>query len=62
MYNQERMNSDFFSDFRDLLSQIWQYRPILIVLVSGGFIIFVLLVIDAHRHRKKQKSRHKRLH
>jgi len=58
------MNSDFFSDFRALVSQLWQYRPILIVLVCGGFIIFTLVVIDSYRHpRKKQKSRHKkRLH
>jgi len=56
------MNSDFVSDFRAFVSLLWQNRPILIVLLCGGFIIFVLLVIDAHRHRKKQKSRHKRLH
>jgi len=57
------MNSEFFSDFRALVSVLWQYRPILIVLVCGGFIIFLLLVVDAHRHRKKQKHRHKnRLH
>jgi len=56
------MNSDFYSDFRALVSQLWQYRPILIVLVCGGFIIFVLVVVDTYRHRKKQKSRHKRLH
>ena len=48
------MNSDFTSDFRDLVSQLWQYRPILILLVVGGFIIFLLVVIDTHRHRKKQ--------
>jgi hypothetical protein len=56
------MNSEFFSDFRAFVSLIWQYRPILVVLILGGAIIFALVVIDAHRHRKKRKSRHKRLH
>jgi len=56
------MNSDFVSDFRAFVSLLWQYRPILVVLICGGFIVFILLVIDAHRHRKKQKRRHKRLH
>jgi len=56
------MNSDFLSDFRAFVSLLWQNRPILIVLICGGFIVFVLLVVDAHRHRKQQKNRHKRLH
>jgi hypothetical protein len=61
--NWGRMIADIIPDFRDLVSQLWQYRPILIVLVCGGFILFVLVVIDAHRHRKKQKGRcKKRLH
>jgi hypothetical protein len=56
------MNSDFFSDFRAFVSLLWQYRPIIVVLVSGVFIMFILVVIDAHRYRKKRKGRHKRLH
>ena len=61
--NWGRMIADIFSDFRDLVSQLWQYQPILVVLICGGFLIFVLVVIDAHRHRKKRKSRcKKRLH
>jgi hypothetical protein len=57
------VNSDFYSDFCALVSELWQHRPILIVLVVGGFIVFVLVVIDAYRHRKRQKGRHtKRLH
>jgi hypothetical protein len=57
------MNSDFYSDFCALVSELWQHGPILIVLVVGGFIIFILVVIDTYRHRKKQKGRHtKRLH
>jgi hypothetical protein len=56
------MNSEFFSDFRALLSLLWQYQPVLIVLASGGVIIFILSVIDTHRHRKRLKDKHKRLH
>jgi hypothetical protein len=57
------MNSDFIPDFDDLVSTVWRYKPILVLLVAGGFIVFVLVVIDTHRHRKKQKGRHKkRLH
>jgi len=57
------MIADIAQDFRDLVAQLWQYRPVLIVLLAGGFIIFVLVVIDAHRHRRKQKGRcKKKLH
>jgi len=52
------MNSDLFK----FASEIWQRQPIIIVLLLGGFVIFVLLVTDAYRHRKMQKGRHKRLH
>jgi cell division protein FtsL len=51
------------SDFSQFISEIWRYQPVIIVLLVGGFIMFVLLVIDTHRHRKKiQKQRppHKR--
>jgi hypothetical protein len=57
------MNNDTFSDFRELVSEVWQYRPVLIVLLIGGFIIFIMVVIDTYRHRKQRKGRHKkRLH
>jgi hypothetical protein len=53
-----RMNSDSSS----FLSELWRYKPIVIVLAIGGMILFILLVIDAYRHRKRRKDRHKRLH
>ncbi len=56
------MNSEFVSDIRDFVALLWQYRPFLLVMIAAGIIIFVLLIIDTHRHRKKQKGRHKRLH
>ena len=50
--------------FLDFIRQLWQERPQVIVLLVGGLLIFVLLVIDTFRHRKKLKERHrtKRLH
>jgi hypothetical protein len=56
------MNSDFFKDFCTFVSEIWQHQPLILVLLIGGAIIFVLLVVDTHRHRKKQKDRHKPRH
>jgi hypothetical protein len=49
-------------DTSDFMQTLWQYKPIIIVLLVGGLIVFVLLVVDTHRHRNKQKKRHKRLH
>jgi cell division protein FtsL len=46
------------SDFSQFVSEIWRYKPIIIVLLVGVFIMVVLSVIDTHRHRKKiQKKR-----
>ncbi|HEV2436010.1 MAG TPA: hypothetical protein VG077_08420 [Verrucomicrobiae bacterium] len=44
------------------MPELWRYKPIIIVLAIGGVILFALLVIDAYRHRKRRKDRHKRLH
>jgi hypothetical protein len=50
-------------DLSKLIGDIWQYKPVIIVLVVGGLIIFVLSVIDTHRHRKKiHKKRHRTKH
>jgi hypothetical protein len=48
------------SDVSRFVGEIWQYKPIIIVLAIGGGIIFLLAVIDTHRHRKKEhKKRHR---
>lgn len=49
-------------DASDFMQMVWRYKPIIIVLLLGGLIGLVLLVVDTHRHRNKQKKRHKRLH
>jgi hypothetical protein len=49
-------------DFNSFVTYVWQHRPILVVVLVSGVIIFALLVIDTHRHRKKQKDRHPKKH
>jgi Na+/H+ antiporter NhaD/arsenite permease-like protein len=46
-------------DFSDFVGEMWWYQPIVIILVVAGFIVFVLLVVDTYRHRKKRKERHR---
>jgi hypothetical protein len=50
------------SDFSNFVKDLWHYKPVIIILGAGGLIIFVLLVIDTYRHRKKQKNRHTKKH
>ena len=50
------------SDFSNFVSDIWRYKPFIIILFAVGLIVFVLLVIDTYRHRKKQKGRHPKEH
>ena len=51
-----------YSDLSDFISEIWRTKPIIIILAVAGFIIFVPLVIDTYRHRKKQKDRQPKKH
>lgn len=46
------------SDYTKFISDVWNYKPAIIILLVGGFIIFVLSVIDTHRHRKHRNKRH----
>ena len=50
------------ADISEFVSGIWQNKPAVIIVAVGGVIIFALLVIDTHRHRKKKKGRHSKLH
>jgi len=51
------------SDVSKFVGEIWQYKPIIIVLAAGCLIIFLLSVTDTHRHRKKvHKKRHRIKH
>jgi len=49
-------------DITNFVSDVWRYKPIVMILAVAGFVIFVLLVIDTYRHRRKQKGRHLRKH
>ncbi len=41
------------SDLSKFIEAIWRYKPMLIILLVGGLLVFVCCVIDTHRHRKK---------
>ena len=41
------------SDLSKFIDAIWRYKPMLIILLVGGLIVFIFSVIDTHRHRKK---------
>jgi hypothetical protein len=44
----------------NFFGEIWQYKPIIVVLIVGFIIMFGLSVVDTHRHRQKEyKKRHK---
>jgi hypothetical protein len=38
--------------------QIWENKPGVVVLLAIGFLVFVFIVIDAWRHRKRHKDKH----
>jgi hypothetical protein len=42
------------------VKQIWESKPGVVVLLGLGFIVFVIIVIDARRHRQKHKNKHPR--
>jgi len=45
------------SDLSKFIETIWRYKPMLIVLVAAGLIIFAFCVIDTHRHREKTRKK-----
>jgi hypothetical protein len=44
------------SDVFDNLRQLWEARPGVILLLAIGFIVFVFLVVDTWRHRKRHRK------
>jgi len=40
------------------VKQIWENRPGVVVLLGIGFLVFIFIVIDARRHRQKNKDKH----
>jgi hypothetical protein len=39
------------------LRQLWDSHPGAIVLLSLGFVVFVFLVVDARRHKRRHRRR-----
>jgi len=46
------------SDFTEFLQNIWQHKPVILVVFAVGLLIFLLFVVDTHLHRKKRKGQH----
>ncbi len=40
------------------VKQIWESKPGVVVLFGIGFVVFVIIVLDAQLHRKKKKGKH----
>jgi len=45
-------------DYLKFISDVWHANPTIVILLVGGFMLFVLSVIDTHRHRKYRNRRH----
>jgi hypothetical protein len=44
-----------FSEIFRNLQQLWEDRPTTIVLLVAGFVGFLILVVDAWRHKRRRK-------
>ena len=42
------------------VKQIWENKPGVILLLIMGFLVFVFIVVDTRRHRRRQKEKHPR--
>jgi hypothetical protein len=40
------------------VKQIWDNNPGVIVLIILGFVVFLVIVLDARHHRQKHKGKH----
>lgn len=45
---------DFAQISKDL-HLVWENQPIVIILLAVGFIVFVFLVVDAWKHKRRRK-------
>jgi hypothetical protein len=50
------MNMGFYEVSRDIRS-LWENRPEALVLLAVGFVVFLYLVVDAWRHKRRRKRR-----
>jgi hypothetical protein len=48
-----------FYEISKSFQQVWENRPGLLVLLILGFVVFVFLVIDTWRHKKRHDKPHR---
>lgn len=49
-----------WSQLTNGVKQIWENRPGVIVLLALGFVVFIVIVLDVRRHKKRVKEKHPR--
>ena len=46
------------NDLSTSLQQLWDNKPGAVVLLILGFVVFIFLVVDAWRHKRRKKPPH----
>jgi hypothetical protein len=49
-----------WSQLTNGVKQIWENDPGVVVLLALGFLVFLFIVLDARRHRQRNKDKHPR--
>ena len=44
-----------FSEIAKSLQQLWESKPGAVVLLLLGFVVFIFLVVDTWRHKRRDK-------
>jgi len=44
-----------FSEIARALQQLWEHKPGAVVLLILGFVVFIFLVVDTWRHKRRDK-------
>ena len=47
-----------FNEIARGLEQLWENKPGAMVLLVLGLVVFIFLVVDAWRHKRRRKGRH----
>ena len=46
-------------DVYQFVSNLWEHKPVVVILFLGGFALFMLSIINTFRHRRQLKKRHR---
>lgn len=49
-------------EFARTFQEIWENKPGAVVLFAVGLIVFVFLVVDTWRHKRRRRRHHPKLH